>query len=105
MVEEEDTKIPMAIAILLWLLTTALSIVCLLAVRTMFLNILARFALVELIPAANWIVLFLMLFFCIFVIIGGFEFHFRHPGDARSWQIFSWTIGIEVAILLLAIFI
>ncbi len=105
MSEDPGKKTEMAIAIILWLATAALSVVCLLTVRTIIFTILTSFALNSLIPATNWMVLFPMLAFCIAVIIGGFEFHFRNPGTARSWQIFSWTIGIEAAILLLALFI
>ena len=105
MIEDPGKKAVMAIAIVLWLATAALSVVCLLTVRTIIFTILTSFALNSLIPAANWMIMFLMVAFCIAVIIGGFEFHFRHPGTARSWQIFSWTIGIEAAILLLALFI
>ncbi|MCB8943059.1 MAG: hypothetical protein H6658_04835 [Ardenticatenaceae bacterium] len=105
MIEEPREKTAVALAIVLWLLTSILSIICLLTARSMFLNTLARFTLGQLIPTANWIILISMVCFCIAVIIGGFEFHFRTSEPARSWQIFSWTIGIEAAILLLALFI
>ena len=105
MMEKSTNKTAVAVAAVLWLVTSALSVICLLSVRTIFLRTLGRFGLSLLIPAANWIILFPMVFFCIAVIIGGFEFHFRNPEPARSWQIFSWTIGIEAAILLLAIFL
>lgn len=103
--EKSEKQTVTVIAMVLWLVTAVLSVLALITIRDMFLRTLARFALNTLIPAANWIILFPMVAFCIAVIIGGFEFHFRNPGSARSWQILSWTFGIEVAILLLALFI
>jgi hypothetical protein len=46
-----------------------------------------------------------MIVFCIAVIIGGFEFHFRRAGQAESWQLFARTLAVELGILLLALFI
>ena len=34
------------------------------------------------------------------VAVGGMEFHFRHRGKRRSYRIFAWTIGIEIAIII-----
>ncbi len=36
------------------------------------------------------------------VIIGGGEYHYRHVGDGRSWKLFSETLAVELAIILLA---
>ena len=105
MIEEPKDKMAVTIAAVLWLVTSVGSVICLLTVRSMFLSLMARFGLIDLIPAINWIVLFIMVFFCIAVIIGGFEFHFRRYGDIRSWRMFSWAIGVEIAILLLALFV
>jgi hypothetical protein len=104
-IEEPGKKKALIVAIVLWLITAVLSVVCLLTVRTLVLSTLARFGLSDAVPVANWLIVVLMVVFCIGVVIGGFELHFRHPGEPRSWQMFSWTIGIEAAILLLAVFI
>jgi len=33
------------------------------------------------------------------VSVGGMEFHFKNRGRRRSYRIFAWTIGIELAIV------
>ena len=35
------------------------------------------------------------------IFFGGMEFHFRNKGTRRSYRIFAWTIGIEIAIILI----
>ena len=39
------------------------------------------------------------------VIIGGAEYHYRHIGEPRSWRLFAQTLGAELAIFLMAMFI
>ena len=34
------------------------------------------------------------------VVVGGLEYHFHHIGKRRSWRIFTWTLGIEVALII-----
>jgi hypothetical protein len=34
------------------------------------------------------------------VAVGGMEYHFRNRGSRKSYRIFAWTIGIEIAIIL-----
>lgn len=36
------------------------------------------------------------------VVVGGGEYHRSRVGRRRSWQIFAWTIGVELALLLVA---
>ena len=71
----------------------------------MTLRTLARFGLETLLIIGNYVAVFPMIVFCIAVIIGGFEYHFRRAGQAESWQIFAKTLTIELGILLLALFI
>jgi hypothetical protein len=70
----------------------------------MTLSTLVRFGLDTLLTLGNYIT-FPMIVFCIAVIIGGFEYHFRRAGQAESWRIFAKTLAIEVGILLLTLFI
>jgi hypothetical protein len=35
------------------------------------------------------------------VSVGGMEYHFRNRGKRKSYRIFAWTIGIEIAIIVL----
>ncbi|MAS36511.1 MAG: hypothetical protein CL610_21080 [Anaerolineaceae bacterium] len=39
------------------------------------------------------------------VVVGGMEYHFRHVGERRSWRIFAWTLGIEIALILVSVLI
>ncbi len=32
------------------------------------------------------------------MIISG-EYHLRHPGERKSWIVFAWTIGVELALI------
>ncbi len=36
------------------------------------------------------------------VMVGGMEYHFRHVGQRRSLRIFAWTLGIEVALVVIS---
>jgi hypothetical protein len=36
------------------------------------------------------------------VVIGGGEYHRSRVGLPRSWRLFGWTLGVEVAVLLAA---
>jgi hypothetical protein len=105
LIEEPGKKVATAGAVVLWLITAALSIMCLMAVRAMILRTLARFGLETLLLIGNYAAVFPMIVFCIAVIIGGFEYHFRRAGQAESWRIFAKTLAIELGILLLALFI
>ena len=33
------------------------------------------------------------------MVIGGMEYHFKHIGQRRSFRVFAWTIGIEIALI------
>jgi hypothetical protein len=39
------------------------------------------------------------------VVVGGMEYHFRRIGQRRSYQIFAWTLGIELALILAGVFL
>ena len=34
------------------------------------------------------------------MVVGGMEHHFKHIGQRRSFQVFAWTIAIEIALIL-----
>jgi len=105
LIEEPGKKLATTVAVILWLSTAVLSILCLITVRAMILRTLARFGLETLLTIGNYAAVFPMIVFCIAVIIGGFEFHFRRAGQAESWQLFARTLAVELGILLLALFI
>lgn len=37
----------------------------------------------------------------IMVVILGFDYHFAHVGERRSWKVFAWTLGIQGLVLVL----
>ena len=108
----------------LWLVTAALGLWEIIVVRDMVLRIYARAVSPTSTASApsfwnpstygdsywtgaalgNWVV-FLMAVLWIVVAVGFGEYHYRHAGQPRSWRLFSWTIGIELFILVLAFLI
>lgn len=36
------------------------------------------------------------------VMVGGMEYHFRHVGQRRSYRVFTWTLGIEVVLVIVS---
>lgn len=40
----------------------------------------------------------------VFAIATG-EYHSRHAGTSRSWRLFGWTFGVQLAIFMLAYFL
>lgn len=39
------------------------------------------------------------------MVVGGVEYHFRHVGQRRSYRVFAWTLGIEVMLIALSVFL
>lgn len=104
--------------VLLWLLTAALWLL------SVGLGVLALDALVRsvefggalliarsgLVPAANARGLLTVLRYgaamaggllLLAVAIPGLDYHFKHSGERRSWRLFAWTFGGELALLAL----
>jgi hypothetical protein len=52
----------------------------------------------------NWVIFLLAVVF-IAVVLGGGEYHYRHYGQSRSWKLLAWTIGIQLLILALPLFV
>ena len=46
----------------------------------------------------------LMTIFAIFVVVFGFDYHFEHAGEPKSWKLFGWTLGFQFLLLALAFF-
>ncbi len=97
----------------LWLFTTVLGIIALLAGRRAILSTLMRFFMSG--PQStqnpnafmNILVSFPLTFLAIAIIIGGFEFHLRDTrlGSEQSWKLFAQTIAVEAGFLLIATFL
>ena len=52
----------------------------------------------------NWLVLILSVVWLGFA-IGTGEYHYRRAGQLASWKLFGWTVGVELAILIVAYFV
>jgi hypothetical protein len=94
----------------LYILTAAFAILTFSASRRMVLSTLTRFglggSLTNPLPLFNYIVSITLGIFCgIGIIIGGFEYHFQRAGTDESWWMFARTLGVEIGILLLALYI
>jgi hypothetical protein len=101
------------LAALLWLATAALGLFEIWLVREMVLRVYARFesggpaygeAYWGGLAVGNWLVLVLGVVW-IALVIGGGEYHAKHFGQRRSWRLFSRTLAVQLAILVLALFI
>lgn len=100
------------LAFILWIITAAVGLLDILAVRNIARGIAVRvwggatgtsgyWALVN---AGNWSVVAMALVWIV-VVVGGGEYHRSRVGQSRSWKLFGWTIGIEVLILIASLFI
>jgi len=104
------------IAFVLWLASAAVGIWQIALIREMLFRLIARFSSVseseyeafkqaQLASAVGtWLVVILTIVW-IAVFIGSAEYHYRHVGEPRSWRLFAWIIGVQLSILLLAVFI
>ena len=100
------------LAIVLWAGTSALGFLEILTVREIALRIFVHFAVTgerysgywggHALGTATTVVMGLV---CVGVIIAGGEYHVKHFGKAKSWQLFRRTIAVELAVLVLALFV
>jgi hypothetical protein len=103
--QENPTQPAMMTAVSLWVGTAVLGLGVIAAIIQ---DILPRlFASLALSPdlyqvAYNALALLLALLWIV-VVVGGGEYHRTRIGRPRSWQLFGWTLGVELAILLVAI--
>jgi hypothetical protein len=94
----------------LWLVTAVLAFFEIIAVRTIVFNVYARLVIafngaVQTADhaAAIWLgqaSVLVMTIVAIVITIGGFEYHRRHVGQSQSMRFLLWTLGIQIAILL-----
>jgi hypothetical protein len=100
-------------AFLLWAASAVLGLWEIWIVREMMLRVYVRFWAGDKLSGndywlsvglGNWLV-FILAVVWIGVVIGGGEYHAKHVGQPKSWKLFARTIGVQVAILVLALFI
>ena len=103
----QSRQVPVSVlALILWIATAVVGLWEIVIVRGMLLRLYAYFG-GEYWPAVNmgnWIVFILGATWLVLV-VGGGEYHYRRVGQRGSWRLFGWTIGVEIAILVLALFI
>jgi hypothetical protein len=99
------------LAVLLWIVTAILGLLDILAVRHIARAISARLwsgtarsSYWALVNVSNWSVVAMALVWIV-VVVGGGEFHRSRVGQRSSWRLFGWTIGVEVAIYVLSLFV
>jgi hypothetical protein len=88
-----------ALAIVLWLVTVAVALFDLYALRQIFVTLFFRFggSLESAQNTAQWLVLALALAWIAFV-IGTGEYHREHFGRPESWRLFGWSLAAEIGI-------
>lgn len=98
-----------ALTFVLWALTAFLAIWEIFVVRAIVVRIATRYFMgqvgltrtmagVHANTYGKGVTLFMALI-AIMVVLLGFDYHFAHVSERRSWKIFAWTLGIQVAIL------
>ena len=104
---------PSIMAFILWLLTTVLAFWEIFVIREIALRLYVHFLPIDIgqrVATSGagvlgaWIFLPLVILF-IAIAIGGAEYHYKRVGQPDSWQLFSRTLAVELAILALALFI
>ena len=103
---EETRLITKLVAVCLWLGTIAVGLYQIVILRGMVLRIYGTFWSNRwfAVTLGNWsIVAFAMVW--IAFAFGTGEYHFRHIGERSSWRLFAISIAVQVAILLLALFV
>ncbi|RLG43748.1 MAG: hypothetical protein DRN92_08990 [Thermoproteota archaeon] len=101
------------LAVALWVFTSVLGFLEILTVRAIILRIYGHFAITygfysrelqgaQVLGMGTLVVMGIL---CLGVAIGCGEYHLKHFGQPQSWRLFSRTIAVEVAILVLALFI
>lgn len=51
----------------------------------------------------RWIALAVSAVLWIGIMLAGGEYHMKHAGAPKSWKIFAWTFGIEIAVILIGL--
>lgn len=94
------------LAFLLWITTVTIGLWEIVIIRGVLLRIYARFS-SNYWPAVNlgnWTTFILAAVWLAFA-VGSGEYHYRRAGQRSSWQLFAWSIAVELVILVLAYFV
>lgn len=94
------------VTLLLWLLTAALGIWSIILIRDLILGNYVRFVPGgDGAPLLNTLLLPVLALLWIGITLGGAEYHLKHVGEPGSWTFLSRVLAVELAILLLPLFI
>lgn len=105
-ISQPAKRLTILLAIALWVLTVVLAIWDFLILRGLVLRTIGRFgAAPELLELVNILLIILLTVWAVAIIIGGAEYHRVRIGQPNSWQMFSRTLAVEIAILILPLFI
>jgi hypothetical protein len=115
MTEETKTQtriLHIIIASILWFITSWLAVQEIFLARSMVISIyfrvLDRYSLpvnvLERLSAAATgnLAALGMAIVAIVIVIGGFDYHWNHVGEKRSYKIFAWTFAFELVFLVIA---
>ncbi|MBN1249875.1 MAG: hypothetical protein JXC32_19590 [Anaerolineae bacterium] len=106
---ERRSPASVALAVILWLATSGLSVAMIPLIIDLATGVYAAFwadygapgqAYYSIVAIRQLMVMFLAMV-AVAVTIGGAEYHARNFGTERSWRIYARTLGIEVAVVLM----
>lgn len=93
------------LALMLWIATSALGMFEIYLLQDMLLRVYVRFG------HFYWsgltirnVAVFVLAILYIAFAIGTGEYHYRKAGQPPSWRLFSWTIAVELVILIMCYF-
>lgn len=101
------------IAFALWLVTAVVGLYEIVLIRDMVVRVYARFFGDDRVYGADYwggvalgqVLVVIMAIVWIGLVIGAGEYHYKHFGQPKSWRLFARVIAVELAILVLALFI
>ncbi len=111
--EEKDKLSIQAAALMLWLATSVISLFAMHRALDIVMSIYAGFwgdyspygKSYSTAIAIRQLLIIPFSILLVILVIGGAEYHYRHIGEPRSWRLFAQTLGAELAIFLMAMFI
>ena len=115
----EDRALPLGkfgtalVTFILWAFTAILGLFEIVIIRDMVLRVYARFfASGQAYGADYWggvalgqVLVVILAIVWIGLVLGAAEYHYKHFGQPKSWRLFARVIAVQLAILVLAVFI
>jgi hypothetical protein len=114
MIDEKKTKtriIHIIIAVILWFITSWIAVQEIFLARSMFISIYFRILQILSLPATirerltapviGNLAAFVMAVVAIVIVIGGFDYHWNHVGEKKSYKVFAWTLAFQLVFLAL----